>query len=56
MKAILEQEEIESPRGLVYSQVPVCGHNLESPVDDQARYIEEVHYMIGDRMYIENAD
>jgi hypothetical protein len=36
--------------------VPVCGANLSSPVVDTAYYIDEVHYMIGNRMYIENAD
>ena len=27
-----------------------------SPVVDQASYIEENHYRIGNRLYIENAD
>jgi hypothetical protein len=36
--------------------VPVCGQNLSSPVIDKVRYIEEIHYKIGDREYIENAD
>jgi hypothetical protein len=36
--------------------VPVCGHNLSSPVIDKVRYIEEIHYKIGNREYIENAD
>jgi len=36
--------------------VPVCGHNLSSPVIDRVRYIEEIHYKIGSREYIENAD
>jgi hypothetical protein len=29
---------------------------MSSPVVDQAHYIEEIHYTIGNRMYIENAD
>jgi hypothetical protein len=48
--SLLIQEE-EQTEG-----VPVCGANLSSPVVDTAYYIDEVHYMIGNRMYIENAD
>ena len=36
--------------------IPVCGANLSSPVVDQAQYIEEIHFRIGNRMYVENAD
>jgi hypothetical protein len=36
--------------------VPVCGANLSSPVVDAAYYIDEIHYSVGNRMYIENAD
>jgi len=36
--------------------VPVCDGNLSSPVVDTANYIREVHYKIGTRLYIENAD
>jgi hypothetical protein len=35
--------------------VPVCGANLSSPVYDRTNFIE-VHYKIGTRLYIENAD
>jgi hypothetical protein len=45
---IEEEEEIEG--------VPVCGANLSSPVVDTAYYIDEIHYSVGNRMYIENAD
>jgi hypothetical protein len=38
------------------SGVPVCGSNFNTPVVDQAYYTGEIHYRIGDRMYIENAD
>ena len=38
------------------SGIPVCGANLSSPVVDQANYIDEIHYKIGNRLYIENAD
>jgi hypothetical protein len=36
--------------------VPVCGANLSSPVFDRTNFIGEVHYRIGTRLYIENAD
>ena len=36
--------------------VSVCGTNLSCPVVDTAYYIDEIHYQIGNRMYIENAD
>jgi hypothetical protein len=48
-----QQEELE---GQIQGGVPVCGANLSSPVVDQSRYIEEIHYRIGNRMYVENAD
>ena len=49
MSLLVEQEEQEEG-------VPVCGANLSSPVVDTAYYIDEIHYKVGNRMYIENAD
>jgi hypothetical protein len=46
-----EEEELHTEGG-----IPVCGANLTSPVVDTAYYIEEIHYKIGNRLYIENAD
>jgi hypothetical protein len=46
-----EEEEEEDVMG-----VPVCGANLTSPVFNTTNYIREVHYKIGTRLYIENAD
>jgi hypothetical protein len=51
MSTILVEEEEEETSG-----VPVCGANLTSPVIDRALFVEEVHYKIGGRLYIENAD
>jgi len=45
---LVEEEECEG--------LPVCGANLSSPVIDQANYIQEIHYKVGSRLYIENAD
>ncbi len=45
---LVEEEE--------YEGLPVCGANLSSPVVDQAQYIEEIHYKVGSRLYIDNAD
>jgi hypothetical protein len=46
-----EEEKVEDIMG-----VPVCGGNLSSPVVDAVNYIGEIHYKIGTRLYIENAD
>jgi hypothetical protein len=51
----LEKEE-EREREREGEGVPVCGGNLTSPVVDTVNYIGEVHYKIGTRLYIENAD
>ncbi len=51
MSLLIEEEQQKEEEG-----VPVCGANLSSPVVDTADYIDEVHYRIGNRMYIENAD
>ena len=54
---IEEQDEKEKEEeAVVVEGVPVCGANLSSPVVDKAYYIEQIHYRIGNRMYIENAD
>jgi hypothetical protein len=48
---IEEEEELQTEEG-----IPVCGANLSSHVVDTACYIEEIHYKIGNKLYIENAD
>jgi hypothetical protein len=52
---IVQQVENENELELDIG-VPVCGANFTSPVTDTANYIEEVHYKIGTRLYIEHAD
>ena len=47
----VERNEEEDVAG-----VPVCGRNLSTPVVDTVNYIGEIHYKIGSRLYIENAD
>jgi hypothetical protein len=49
-----EDEEYNQPQ--LEQGIPICGANLSSPVVDQANYIDEIHYKIGYRVYIENAD
>ena len=51
-----QEEEQEQQQWQLEQGIPVCGANLSSPVVDQAHYIEEIHYRIGNRMYVENAD
>jgi hypothetical protein len=53
---LLEREEQKRQSQLEEPGIPVCGANLSSPVVDQANYIDEIHYKIGNRVYIENAD
>ena len=48
---LLENNETEEEAG-----IPVCGRNLSTPVIDTSNYINEIHYQIGSRQYIENAD
>jgi hypothetical protein len=48
-QTILEQQEDED------GGIPVCGANYSSPVVDQASFIDEIHYSIGGKKYIENA-
>jgi hypothetical protein len=54
---LLEREEQkEEQEQLEESGIPVCGANLSTPIVDQANYIDEIHYRIGNKLYIENAD
>lgn len=47
-------QELENEKG--QSGVPVCAANLVSPVTDTTNFIRQIHYKIGTRLYIENAD
>jgi hypothetical protein len=49
--SILVEEQKENEEG-----VPVCGANLSFPVVDKTYDIDQIHYRMGNRMYIENAD
>jgi hypothetical protein len=53
---LIENEEEEQELQTEGLGIPVCGANLSSPVVDTAHYIDEIHYKIGNRLYIENAD
>jgi hypothetical protein len=55
-KNLIQQVEENGEEDIVMEGVPVCGANLVSPVTDTAYFIEQVHYKIGTRLYIENAD
>ncbi|HET7391754.1 MAG TPA: hypothetical protein VFJ51_13105 [Nitrososphaeraceae archaeon] len=48
---LIEDREKEEAEG-----VPVCGANFSTPVSSTAEYIEQIHYTIGNKQYIENAD
>jgi hypothetical protein len=53
---LLEKGEEEHNQSQLEPGIPVCGANLSSPVVDQAKYVDEIHYRIGNKIYIENAD
>ena len=48
---LVEKDESEEQTG-----IPICGANLSSPVIDTSNFISEIHYRIGNKLYIENAD
>ena len=50
--SLKQEEEYEE----LISGVPICGSNFSTPVVDQVYHTAEIHFRIGDRMYIENAD
>jgi hypothetical protein len=50
------EEKKQEQQSQLEQGIPVCGANLSSPVVDQANYIDEIHYRIGNKLYIENAD
>jgi hypothetical protein len=51
---LLEKEQEEQSH--LELGIPVCGANLSTPVVDQPNYIDEIHYRIGNKLYIENTD
>jgi hypothetical protein len=57
LKFRLDQKEIDKKsESFGYGGIPVCGANFSTPVLDQAYYIDEIQYKVGDRLYIENAE
>ena len=54
MDSLIQQVQENEEEDVV--GVPVCAANLVSPVTDTATFIRQVHYKIGTRLYIENAD
>ena len=48
---LIEKDESEEQIG-----IPICGANLSTPVIDTSNFISEIHYQIGNKLYIENAD
>jgi hypothetical protein len=53
---IQREEELVVEEGQTIEGVPICGSNLSTPVVDTTQHIKEIHYKIGNRLYIENAD
>ena len=55
MKTI-EKQESKSELVEGVDGIPICSSNLRTPVTNRTQFIREIHYRIGDRLYIENAD
>ncbi len=47
---------VEKDESVEQTGVPICGANLSTPVIDTSNFIDEIHYQIGNKLYIENAD
>jgi hypothetical protein len=56
VQQVENETELEPEPELDLEGVPVCGANFMSPVTDTAHFIEQIHYKIGTRLYIEHAD
>lgn len=56
MNLLIKQEEQEEQEESLTWGIPICGANLSSPIVDQARFVDEIRYKIGNRLYIENVD
>lgn len=57
-KNLVQQDgnETELEPELDIEGVPICSANFVAPVTNTAHFIEQNHYKIGTRLYIENAD
>jgi hypothetical protein len=49
-------KEVEEGEEVLSEGIAVCGTNLSTPVIDISAYIDEIHYKIGNRLFVENAD
>jgi hypothetical protein len=53
--SIIATEEQEQEEELCEG-IAICDTSLSTPVVDRSAYINEIHYKVGNRLYIENAD
>jgi hypothetical protein len=51
-----KEELVVEEEQTIIEGILICAANLSTPVVDTAAYIKEIHYKIGNRAYIENAD
>jgi hypothetical protein len=56
MNNLIQKEEELQEEEQTIEGVPICAANLSTPVVGTEDYINEIHYKIGNRLYIENAD
>jgi hypothetical protein len=50
-----EQQQKQKPE-VIDNYVPICGGNFKTPVINPVKYLDEIKYMIGKRLYVEHAD
>jgi len=53
--SIITTEEEEQEEEL-FEGIAICDKTLSTPVVDRSAYINEIHYKVGNSLYIENAD
>ncbi len=51
MKALIKQKS-QTEHGEESDGIPICASNLSSPIIDRTQFVSEVHYKIGNRLYI----
>jgi hypothetical protein len=54
MVIIATQEEEQEEE--LFEEIAICDTSLATPVVNRSAYINEIHYKVGNRLYIENAD
>ena len=54
MSIIATREQAQEEE--LFEEIAICDTSLSTPVVDRSIYINEIHYKVGNSLYIENAD